>query len=61
MRYGKTVAKEKRKYDSMRIPTKLFEKVEEAIRELDLGYRDPTSFVLYAIWSIYAVYATLSS
>jgi len=38
-----------RKYGSVRIPTKLAEKVEEVIRELDLGYMDLTSFVLDAI------------
>jgi|GEM_PF-6839377 len=38
-----------RKYGSVRIPAKLAEKAEEAIRELDLGYTDLTSFVLDAI------------
>ena len=35
-----------RKYGSVRIPAKLAEKTEEAIRELNLGYTDLTSFVL---------------
>jgi len=52
---GKTVAKKERKYNSIRIPAELFEKVKEVIRELDLGCKDPTNFVLYAIGSIHAV------